>query len=420
MRSCWLFLALLACAARAQEPDDWEAEHRKTAAELLEQWRNAATPEARQKLADPLLTAAVYSGQPEVVTEVVTGGKFAEREIAFPATTERVALQPLQTFPYDQRPYSNGPSWVVRRLTRNRFELWIPSHGWLFDRAGRLLNEARPPRRDGTGREWYGAFLPDGRWVTTDLWEMDKTLHFFSSAGKWVRDVKALDLVPLGHPDGMSTLSLIGWCRSDREGQGFVVSVGDNGGRGLAWVDGKGNHRLLAPNESPWALCYPRDLEPKGMYLHLTRPSDDGAAWATRDEPGHGMFVGYPRYEWGPPALTVPQGQTFGFWPGTHEVYVVTENYVEPRAARTWFFSAAGEFQGWVEARRLADDSATSGMLFAAADGPVVTLSNQRQVERVRTFTWENGEVAVPFSIFPDLHRGFFTRGKELVLARWK
>ena len=89
------------------------------------------------------------------------------KEIKIPADSHTVSLKALRTLPYEERPFFNGdPSWVVRRMTRARFELWTSKRGWLFDRSGKVLSEAVPPRRDGEGREWYGAFLPDGRWVT--------------------------------------------------------------------------------------------------------------------------------------------------------------------------------------------------------------------------------------------------------------
>ena len=38
--------------------------------------------------------------------------------------------------------------------------------------------------------------LPDGRWVTSDIWDYDRTLHFFSRTGKWRKDLSADELVP--------------------------------------------------------------------------------------------------------------------------------------------------------------------------------------------------------------------------------
>ena len=62
----------------------------------------------------------------------------------------------------------------------------------------RCGHEASPPRRTGRGREWYGAFLPDGRWVTTDLDDTDGRLSFFSPKGTLERVVTSAELAPGG------------------------------------------------------------------------------------------------------------------------------------------------------------------------------------------------------------------------------
>ena len=425
--SCCALILLAATRALGVEPPVDEAFGR-----LETQWRQENDPEKKRALGRELAEAAIRAEHPELVTESATNGKFAEKEIKIPAAApEKIELHELQSFsPPPLARYGNNPaSWVIRRMTRARFELWQPLHGWLFDEHGRLLNEAKPPRRDGQGREWYGAFLPDGRWVTTDLWEMDRTLSFFDRRGKWRKDLPADKIIPRTRDD-YEQPSLIGWCRCDRDGKGFVVSVGANGGRGVAWVGWDGAIRVLNEPNEPWKLCFPRDLEPKGSYTDLACPSDSGNATVTRAEAAHGMFVGFPEY--GAPNFTVrvPDGQTFGFWPDSPNVYIVTETWTEitntagepdngPPSWRTWFYGSDGEFAGWIAARRLADTAKGEGMLFLAESGRVVALGKGYKIEKVEEFIGADGTAATPQKLFPDLRIGFFQQGDRLVLARW-
>lgn len=397
---------------------------------LHEQWTKETDPEKKKEIGEDLSHAAIHSDQPQFVAEVATGGKFAEKEIKLDEKATPVLLRILKSFEPEKAQWSDHAAWVIRRMTRDRFELWLPHHGWLFDAKGKLLNEARPPRRDGMGREWYGAFLPDGRWVTTDLWEMDCTLHFFSRQGKWLKDIRSDELVPRKPDDEYSAPSLIGWCRCDREGKGFVLSVGANGGRGNAWVSAAGDHRLLREKESPWKISYPRDLEPKGMYTSLSVPNDAGDVQLHRSEPGHGSEVGFPTYSWSEVSLIIPGGRTFGFWPSSSDVYVVTEDYTAidnadgtsdngPVIRHTWFYNADSTFAGWINAVRLADTTKRDGMLFADEHGRIITLGKDRKLRSIEQFQWNDGLPASPRTLYPELRLGFFERGNEIALARW-
>src|SRR5262245_58698856 len=84
-------------------------------------------------------------------------------------------------------------------------------------------------------------------------------------------------------------------------------------------------------NSEPWQLCYPRDLESKGMYTGLWIPNDAGERMMRREEPSHGMFVGFPTYTVKDTAgdahhleVTIPEGERFGFWPGSDSTYIVS------------------------------------------------------------------------------------------------
>ncbi len=95
----------------------------------------------------------------------------------------------------------------------------------------------------------------------------------------------------------------------------------------------------------------------------------------TREEPGHGRYVGFPIYEAGKVRVRVPDGETFGFWPRSDDVYVVIEQqngsrdaaggwHDAPTTYQTWFYRADGKFVGWIAARRIADMAGEDGMLF--------------------------------------------------------
>lgn len=82
------------------------------------------------------------------VIEVATAGQFEQKEIKISAEPKRVPLKVIQTLEADPNRH-----WVIRRATSKRIEVWLPRHGWLLDAKGKLINEARPPRRDGDGRD---------------------------------------------------------------------------------------------------------------------------------------------------------------------------------------------------------------------------------------------------------------------------
>ncbi|MEY2559503.1 MAG: hypothetical protein QOE34_2928 [Verrucomicrobiota bacterium] len=399
-----------------------------------EEWCKESDPEKKREIGEELVDAAIKIDQPQYVLEVATGGTLAEKEIKVPGGP--VAALPLRTLlPFDPEPYpyEQQAAWVIRRMTRDRFELWLPNHGWLFSSQGKVVNEARPPRRDGYGRQWYGAFLPDGHWVTTDIWEYDRTLHFFSRAGKWRKDLAADELVPRGSGEDRGNASIIGWCRCDKEGRGFVLSVGTNGGRGAARVTGDGQkHRVLAESESPWKICYPRDLEPKGMYTALSIPNDQGDQTIGYTVPGHGAECGYPTYRWSEISVQVLGPGAFGFWPDSSNVYIQTA-LVDPSKQPapdtsgeestgppiTLFYNFDGTFTGWIKGTRISDATQRGGMLFHDELDRVITLTPDLRVTKIERFVHRDGTAASPEKLFPDLRLGFFKWGKKLVLAGW-
>src|SRR5262249_50849359 len=156
---------------------------------------------------------------------LVAGGPVAAKEIKVAGTSQQIRVKPLKVFTeivINNKPDEAEP-WIDRRITKNAFEIWTDKEGWLFDGHGKLLNHAPVPRRDGHGLEWCGAFLPDGQWVTTDLWSYDKSLYLFSKEGKFVRDLAMKEILPLEQGEG-----IIGWARSDKEGNGWIFAVMGN------------------------------------------------------------------------------------------------------------------------------------------------------------------------------------------------
>jgi hypothetical protein len=421
-----------------QYSDEEYADNQRRATIVHELWKKENDREKRQELAEELSDLGVRISNYEtggdddepatLVIEVATDGEFAQKQIKLPPKARTLDLHQLHTLSADAT--ETEPAWVIRRMTKNRIEVWLPRHGWLFDGKGKLLSEAKPPRRDGTGRQWYGAFLPDGRWVTTDLFDEDKTLTFFTRAGKWLKEIAADKLVSPKPDESRWDLATISWCRCTRSGDGFVLRVGQNGGRGDAWVGWNGQHHELSDEKSAWKLCYPRDLEPKGSYVYLSVPDDSGDIIMTREEPGHGMFVGFPVYEAGKVRVRVPEGETFGFWPRSDNVYIVTDHqngsrgafgewHSAPTTYQTWFYNADGKFAGWMAARRIADTAGDDGMLFVDSAQRVIAVGNDYRVKEAKQFTLSGTVNAEPTKLFPDLRIGFFQRDHRLVLARW-
>ena len=419
---CFLTAVTLLSFCRAEEEsDDFEKEWKAKTVPLLEQWRKAEN-KSDPNLKEDLIQAAVYAGQSEIVEEIMLDGDdVSSKEIKLPSEEQKIPIHIIQSFeelsPYPNNGWLTRDPFNIRRMTKGSFEIWSSKHGWLFDAKGKLLNEAFPPRRDGVGREWFGAFLPDGRWVTTDLWELDKTLTFFSKAGKWIKEINGKDLYP-ANPDSSCELNLIAWARCDKEGKGWVVSIGEYPGNAHVFVRPNGKAQLLEYTNQPWdklwKLCYPRDLEPKGHRQALTY-SDDLKRLIQVGRPGHGPMIEYPSFSWGDKDIltnhkVVPFGGNFGFLPNSHDVFI--------EGSKTWFFDEHGKCRAWIGASYLADSSEAKETWYVDPDQIVVTLgSDLKPHSRIRFVIDETN--ANPVKLFTDLRIGFFLIDQNLVLARW-
>ena len=211
--------------ADEQARKDQYAKYEKDTADHLQavytQWRHARSAGEKKRLADNLYDAAIRADRPDVAEEAVAGGPLEARQISPPRHSFDVPLHVIHRFdeitvdPADRVADAPNQSsskwydspiqnrWLARRLTTNALEVWTPVHGWLFDGRGRLLSEARSPVDKPMGRQWYGAFLPDGRWVTTDIEQehpypekSDFSLTFFSREGTRLKTIPARSLPP--------------------------------------------------------------------------------------------------------------------------------------------------------------------------------------------------------------------------------
>ena len=465
-----LLASTIATAALASaNPDENGARDLKS---ILDAWGKAGCPGEESDLGNSLSRAARAEGRMDIVEQVLAGGAVLKRMIPIPRTCVRVPLLTIhrfspvkamlsdEMFASIQNP-ENG--WLARRITADRIEVWTPNHGWLFDGGGHLLHEASVQRQGGTGRQWYGAFLPDGRWVTTDLDEYNGTLYFYSSDGKRSRKLTCDQLAP--PPLDTSGTKLLAWARSDKSGSGWVVNVGSEGGWATVWVGPKGPARILKDYER-WQFCYPRALGARDDRV----PDDNGDGELGRSEASHGPGVGYPTYSFRPShaqeksdapeaaswSHTVPNGNdVFGFWPKSRVAFVGSDgnnvdelhffNHSEAKLAdyepsgiqtrkfdeiaggardpiidKTWIFAADGHLAGWIRARRIGDAAdGRSLLLRATADSRVVTLDSKLTIRAVRHFTWSDDSTADAVIIWDDLQIGLFVRNIHLVLARW-
>ena len=358
-------------------------------------------PSARRSNSGTLCTTTPFTAdRPDIAEEATAGGPLASKQVPLPDHCDSVPLQPIHRFdeiivnPADEtaetpnqssRRQVDPPvesSWLTRRITRNALEVWTPVHGWLFDGGGRLLNKARSPGDERMGRQWFGAFLPDGRWVTTDVAKtgpepLDFYLTFFSREGKWLKDIPsarlATEVVPGVKPDpalagarcwagrGATRTARPGWSTSAARKVLPTVQIGPEGPP----------HQFMGVGR--WRACYPRALGARGDYIDMWVPDDSGKILLERSSAGHGYYVGYPAYVLIPPLpIAMPDGLTagkgvgdvpngndiFGFWPGRRDVFIgsirtVTNEHGSPVRSwggdeenATWFFNSAGHFQG--------------------------------------------------------------------------
>lgn len=417
-------LSLLHAAENIETPgdDEWDKQVReegKAAEEDFASWKSTG------KVPEGFEDHAIRGAREELVQRMFSGDKLAETQIKteLPATICKVTVR--DTAPLDSA-IKEGDSYrtVWRRITKDRFEIWTPKSGKLYDATGKLMAEAKVRRGDGWGREWYGAFLPDGRWITTDIDELDKEVTGFSVKGKRQWSVKGAALIPKSKdPDAMDSLPLIAWARSDKNGKAWIVSVGSERGRG--WVkltpDGK-----WTKTDDPWKACFPQQLRSRGMYIDRSTRSDDGSLLVNRTEAGHGMHVGWPHYHFGTPDILVPNGDDFGILPDSWSVFIesdcgpLTSTAEERNDERVWFFDAKGGYQHWIKGRTVGASLPSGGLWIRQLDDSCALMGRDYTVKSRLRFTNQEDKVLLPVELHDDIGLGLFLMDGKVVLGTWE
>jgi hypothetical protein len=457
--------ASLPMQSTAAEPTADELKEIARLNDAQAKWEKAGRPGPRSEVTKALIGVAVTMDRSVVVENVLTGGKLKARRIPIPRGGKTVVLREVRRFSGINAILANEllhGDWVARRMTTDRLEVWTATHGWLLDGAGRLVAEANVVRQGGTGREWHGAFLPNGQWITTQITENDSTLSFFTAKGELSRVLKCSELAMRTPED--DGFDLIGWARSDQEGNGWVVNVGSEYGYATVWVGPDGPARRLTGIER-WERCNPRALGPRGTVWSMAVPDDKGEWFLERREANHGKWVGYPTFTLEPIDETkwnvndqrwenlelplVPSAHhVFGFWPGKPTVFIGAESipesgpdkthtrkwtYIPERTAtgeisergspivdKTWFFDGDHKCSGWIAGRRIGDAADGKSLLFRlTADSRVAVLKPDLTLASIRRMQWKDGTTADAFVLWDDLRRGLFVRDRNLVLAAW-
>ena len=399
--------------------DEWVQANAKEAEQHFAAWKSAQGAE-RKREADIVRFYAWRAERTDMIDQIIADGRLAETEVRAPADTAQIRVSVKHEVPHDavQR-YTQNPIW--RRITPTAFEMWTPGKGWLFNSRGDLLNTAVPSRNKSQGRQWFGAFIPDGRWITTELLEGDGRVYLFNRKGRCTHEIKAAALLEKDRARIRSAKpELVPWARSTGDGDAWIVRVGSEQGRGESLLNPDGTWRKIAPSSSPWKHCMARQL---GVRLSdgncdYSVESDDGELHMFSAQAGHGIGVGNPYYE-----ITSTRtkddvarigldeipgyGRGFGFWPGSHNTYILG-------TSGTWFFDAAGNYRGWIAGERVGDAADGKGMIFRMKDGRSSTVSPDLKVTRTERFTLADGRRILPLELHPDIGLGVFAvRGKS-------
>jgi len=417
----------------------------------LKAWHRESDPKKKEEIGEKVLELANKADATDIGLELFAGKSVAQAELPVPTNAVALPLTSIKEWDLTRNEYDTADACVIRRIGPKNFELWTPKSGWLFDEKGKVLAEAKVSRRDGTGRQWYGAFLPDGQWITTDLWERDDRIYLFSKQNKLINSFPAGDIA--------------GWGRADDTGTHWVVGVS---GYGHADLDTSSDLQI-----SPWGWkqhmahwlkrCHlpvpdpswkfvekiksardfvdPRNLGSRGIRCGETSESDDRKASISWDQPGHGRWVGWPHYSMNTTGhgweSCIPWKDTdnLGFFPGSRVTWVGGNKYpvrleIDPNQPRrefeyfrSWIINTDGKVLGWLPAERVGDDPDGKRMWFVDEQGRLLKVASDGKVSEVLqpTLAGATGNDA-PFAhvLFPDLKLGFFyTKPGHLVLARW-
>ncbi len=401
--------------------DEWDKEVKlegKAAEEDFATWK------ATGKLPESFEEHAIRGAREDLVQRHFSGDKLAATEIKtdLPATACEVTVRDTELIESSIKE-SSPHSTVWRRITQDRFEIWTPTTGKLYDAKGKLIAEAKVHRGDGWGREWYGAFLPDGRWITTDIDEFDKEVTAFSAKGKRLWAVKGATLIPKSNnPEEEGSLPLIAWARSNKEGNAWIVSVGSEHGRGFVKLMPGGKWEKI---DDPWLECFPQQLRSRGMYTDRYTASDNGSMSVNRTEAGHGMHVGWPHYHFLNTDILIPNGDDFGILPDSWSVFIesdcgpFTEATEDRKDERTWFFDAKGIYQHWMKGRSVGASLSTSGLWIRQLDDSCLLVEKGHTIKSRIKFSTKDQKSLVPVELHDDIGLGLFLRSGKLVLGTW-
>ncbi len=349
---------------------------------------------------------------------ILVGKPLHEAELTATLPVHPTALRTLHAFP-DVPVIADGqPQYIIRRPTDGVFELWTSSKGHLFNRAGSQIAEAHPRRTDGTGREWYGAFLPDGRWATIDLQDFDRTLSVHGRKGNLLREIRCP--------------AIIGSARSTGDGKAWLYTlVRDNLVSARMLVNPAGEPRDAGVR---WRqFLRPRSFGPQRGFCVASLPTDDGRDLLTYRGAPHGPNANFATFSFfaehaeplgGELFLDAQTTATwshriananwrFGFWPASRSVFIPFGD-----GGGSWLIAPDGNAAGWIAATPLGDDANGRGLLFRFPGPTVISLSRDFRFVRARRFT-AAGRPAKPVELFDDLHLGFFEIDGQLILASW-
>ena len=234
-----VLIGISATVGIAQEPaveDDYEKEVARAserAESFFKEWKETG------KLSEEFLDEVVRGERSDLQEKVLAGDRLEEISIQPPQALEKVVVTVHDLSPVATQLKESDYTTVWRRITKDRFEMWTPTSGELFDATGEKISQARVSRGDGWGREWYGAFLPDGRWVTTDLDEFDNRLSLFSSKGKKLKTIKGDTLIPPRPAEESLPLDRLGTVGQTREGMDSIDRLRRGSGMGAGDTRGK-------------------------------------------------------------------------------------------------------------------------------------------------------------------------------------
>jgi len=433
--------------------DSWGEKVLPYAQAGLKAWYQESDPKKKREIREQVLELANRADATDIGLELFAGRPVAQAKLPVPLNSVTLPLTEIKEWDITLNGFYQMPDEVIRRIGPKNFELWTPEHGWLFDEKGHVLAEAKVPRRDGTGREWYGAFLPDGQWITTDLWERDDRIYLFSNENKLI--------------NSFPIKTIAGWARADTSGACWVVGTSlygrwnaeDDSRPDLkvapwGWKQKIAHHlkrwNIPLPNPS-WSFVAkiksaidfvdPRNLGSRGLRCGEATQSDDRKASISWDEPGHGRWVGWPHYEMNVSGhgweSCIPEKDTdnLGFFPGSLTTWVGGNKYpsrpeIDPNRPRrefeyfrSWIIDPDGKALGWLPAERVGDDQDGKRMWFVDEQARLLKVAPDGTVSEVLqpTLPGATGNDA-PFAhvLFPDLKIGFFyTKPGHLVLARW-